>query len=70
MTLVMLGPLTIYSLLTFLLFGHSEPRRSPFSEPFPPLESAQRDRHDGQLIAFFFHTVYHRIHFFRARDDA
>ena len=58
MTLVMLGPLTIYSPLTFLLFGHSEPRRSPFFEPFPPLESAGRNHHDGHLVALFFATPF------------
>ena len=53
MTHVMLGPLTIYSLLTFLLFGHSEPIRSLFSEPFPPLESTRRDHPNGHLVALF-----------------
>ena len=63
MTLVMLGPLTIYSPLTFLLFGHSEPRRSPFSEPFPPLESARRNHHNGHLVALFCATPFF-AHFF------
>ena len=53
MTHVMLGPLTIYSPVTFLLFGHSEPIRSPFFEPFPPLELARRDHPDGHLVALF-----------------
>ena len=53
MTHVMLGPLTIYSPLTFLPFSHSEPIRSPFFEPFPPLESARRDHPDGHLVALF-----------------
>ena len=54
----MLGPLTIYSPLTFSCFGFCEPIRSPFFEPFPPLESAWRDHHNGPLVAFFFSTSF------------
>ena len=62
MTHVMLGPFTIYSPLTFSCFGFSEPIRSPFFEPFPQLESARGDHHDGHLIALFF-TMSFFTHF-------
>ena len=58
MTHVMLGPLTIYNPLTFSCFVFSEPIRSPFFEPFPPLESEQRARQVVHLVAFFFYANF------------
>ena len=36
----------------------SERKTSTFFEPFPPLESARRDHHDGHLVALFFATSF------------